>query len=96
MSTYNFENQNSKSFYNMAWIAFVLSFVGMAAGLIYLQAEAAIKGFFAMAYLFSVSSCFTLAKVIRDRHENEKSEQKIDNAKNERFFADHSAAYPSA
>jgi len=45
----------------------------MAAGLIYLEAESAIKGFFAMAYLFSVSSCFTLAKVIRDRHEVEVS-----------------------
>jgi len=74
MYSYNYESQNSKSYYNMAWISFALSFVGMAIGLIYLEAESAIKGFFAMAYLFSVSSCFTLAKVVRDKHESDRKQ----------------------
>jgi len=62
----------------MAWISFALSFAGMVIGLIYLEAESAIKGFFAMAYLFTVSSCFTLAKVIRDRHEIDLTDLKKD------------------
>jgi len=78
MYNYNYENQNTKSYYNMAWISFALSFAGMVIGLIYLEAESAIKGFFAMAYLFTVSSCFTLAKVIRDRHEIDLTDLKKD------------------
>ena len=30
---YIYENNNTKSFYNMAWIAFGISFIGMAVGL---------------------------------------------------------------
>jgi len=83
-----YENNNSKSYYNMAWIGFGLSFAGMCLGLLYLEAELAIKGFFAMAYLFSVSSCFTLSKVIRDRHESERFLNKVESAKTEKFLAD--------
>ena len=71
MSNYILENQNSKSFYNMAWIAFILSFVGMGVGIIYLQSDLAMKGFLLMSYLFSVTACFTLAKVLRDKHDEE-------------------------
>ena len=84
------EYNNSKSFYTMAWISFAISFVGMAGGLIYLDMTIAARGFFAMTYLFSVSSCFTLAKVIRDRHEADKFINKIENAKTEKFLTENS------
>lgn len=77
---------NSKSFYVMSWISFVISFVGMVTGLVYLEMAIAAKAFFAMTYLFSVSSCFTLAKVIRDKHEAGKFINKIENAKTEKFL----------
>ncbi|MFK7946882.1 MAG: YiaA/YiaB family inner membrane protein [Saprospiraceae bacterium] len=80
------EYNNSKSFYTMSWIAFTIAFVGMIAGLVYLPMTIAAKGFFAMTYLFSISSCFTLAKVIRDKHEAEKFINKIENAKTEKFL----------
>jgi hypothetical protein len=84
------EYNNSKSFYTMAWISFVLSFAGMVIGLIYLPMTLAARGFFAMAYLFSISSCFTLAKVIRDQHEADKFVNKIENAKTEKFLTENS------
>jgi len=71
MSTFSYENQNSQSYYNMAWIAFVVSFTGMIAGVLYMDADIATKGFLVMSYLFSVTSCFTVAKVVRDKHETE-------------------------
>ncbi|MEL7124373.1 MAG: YiaA/YiaB family inner membrane protein [Bacteroidota bacterium] len=86
MGSYIYENQNSKSFYNMAWIAFSIAFIGMILGLIYLQADLAMKGFLAMAYLFSVTSCFTVAKVVRDRHEADRFINKVENAKTEKFL----------
>ena len=79
---------NSKSFYVMSWISFIISFVGMAAGLIYLEMATAAKAFFTMTYLFSISACFTLAKVIRDKHEAEKFVNKIESAKTEKFLTE--------
>ena len=81
-----YENQNTKSFYNMAWIAFILAFAGMVVGLIYLEASIAMKGFLIMSYLFTVTSCLTLAKVVRDRHEAEKLISKVEHAKTEKFL----------
>jgi len=86
MNHYIYENQNSKSFYNMSWIAFGLSFIGMLIGLIYMEADLAMKGFLGMSYLFSVTSCFTLSKVVRDRHEAEKFINKVESAKTEKFL----------
>lgn len=80
------EYSNSKSFYTMAWLSFGLSAIGMTLGLIYLPIELITKAFFAMTYLFSISSCFTLAKVIRDKHEAEKFINKIESAKTEKFL----------
>jgi len=92
MNHYIYENRNSKSFYNMAWISFALSFVGMLAGLIYMEADLALKGFIGMTYLFSVTSCFTLAKVVRDRDEAEKFINKVESAKTEKFLNETSVA----
>jgi len=70
----------------MAWIGFGLSFVGMLCGIYYMEATIAMKGFLAMSFLFCVTSCFTLAKVIRDRFEAEKFISKVENAKTEKFL----------
>ena len=86
MNHYIYENQNSKSFYTMSWVAFGLSFIGMSIGLVYMEADLALKGFLGMSYLFSVTSCFTLSKVVRDRHEAEKFINKVESAKTEKFL----------
>lgn len=88
MANYIYDTQNTKSFYNMAWIAFVISFAGMGVGIVYMEATLAMKGFLAMSYLFSVTSCFTVAKVVRDRHESEKFINKIETAKTEKFLSE--------
>ncbi len=90
MSSYIYENQNTKSFQMMSWIGFIVSFAGMGAGLIYLQVDIAMKGFLAMAYLFNVSACFTLAKVVRDKHESDRFINKVENAKTEKFLTESS------
>ena len=90
MSNYIYESHNSKGFYNMAWIAFGLSMIGMIAGLGYLEADFAMKGFIAISYIFSISSCFTVAKVVRDKHESDKFINKVENAKTEKFLNENS------
>lgn len=86
MSRYIYEYQNTKAFYAMSWIAFAISFVGMGVGIAYLEADFAMKGFLAMSYLFSITSCFTVAKVVRDKHEADKFLHKLENAKTEKFL----------
>lgn len=88
MSSFIYESGNTKAFYNMAWIGFGISFIGMTAGLFLLEADLAVKGFFGMSYVFSVISCFTVAKVVRDKHELEKFINKVENAKTEKFLAE--------
>jgi len=88
MQNYIYENHNTKAFYSMAWICFAISFFGMAIGLFYLDSGFAMKGFLMMTYLFTVSSCFTVAKVVRDKHESDKFLEKIEKAKTEKFLAE--------
>ena len=70
----------------MAWIAFAISFVGMAVGIFYIPADLGVKGFLAMTYFFSVTSCFTVAKVVRDKHESDRIINRVENAKTEKFL----------
>ena len=72
----------------MAWIAFAISFVGMIVGLIYMEADMSVKGFLGMSYLFSLTSCFTVAKVVRDRHESERFVNKVEHAKTEKLLTE--------
>jgi len=89
MNGYIYENQNTKAFYNLAWIGFCLSAAGMVAGLFLFTGDLAMKGFLGMSYLFSVVSCFTLAKVVRDKAEAERFISKVENAKTEKFLNEH-------
>jgi len=83
-----YENQNSQAFYIMAWVAFCISFSGMLIGILYLDVDLQTKGFFAMTFIFAVSSCFTLAKVTRDKHESNKIINKVELAKTEKFLSE--------
>jgi len=91
MNNYIYENHNTKAFYSMAWIMFAISSIGMAAGLFYLETTIAMKGFLTMSYIFTVSSCFTVAKVVRDQHESDKFLSKVENAKTEKYLAEKKA-----
>ena len=88
MNSYIYENTNSKSFYNMAWISFGLSLVAMITALSLLEITLAMAVLIGVCYVFSISSCFTLAKVVRDRHEAEKFLSKIEHAKTEKFLSE--------
>ncbi|WMX15509.1 MULTISPECIES: YiaA/YiaB family inner membrane protein [unclassified Aureispira] len=86
MST-KYQNSNTQAFSTLAWISFGVSFIGMVIGLIYLQMDIYQKAFIGMTYLFSISSCFVLAKVVRDKQESEDYVKKIENAKTEQMLS---------
>lgn len=78
----------------MAWISFVISMIGMAACIMMSDGDLTEKGFLIIAYLFSVSSCLTLAKVIRDKHEADRFLNKIEQTKTEQYLSEHAPVLP--
>ncbi|WP_394840350.1 YiaA/YiaB family inner membrane protein [Pendulispora rubella] len=69
-------------------MSFVVS-VGMTGvGIAYLPVDAWVRGFLGMGVLFTVGSCFSLAKTIRDEHEDKRLISRIDEAKTTRILRD--------
>lgn len=64
--------RNTAAFNVLAWVGFVVATTGTLLGLYWFEADIQTKGFFLMAYLFSLVSCFTVAKVIRDKDEEDR------------------------
>lgn len=71
------------------WLAFILAMVACAAGIYFLPVEAWIRAQLGTAFLFLVTSCFTLAKTIRDNHESEKLINRVSEAKAEKVLRDY-------
>lgn len=70
------------------WASFLISSVTTGAGIAYLPADIWIKAFLGMGMLFTMGSCFSLAKTMRDAHEQEKLHQKLTEAKTHRLLKD--------
>ncbi len=77
------------AFQAQAAIAFGLSSAFVGVGILYLPVDAWQRGFLVLGMLFVVSSCFTLAKVVRDAQETKAWVSRIDEARREKLMADH-------
>ncbi|MEV0298890.1 YiaA/YiaB family inner membrane protein [Nocardia sp. NPDC050710] len=89
MSTPNAQPRSTSAYVAQAAIAFGVSFFGAGVGVFYLPLDVWQRGFLAMALLFLVTSTFTLAKVVRDRHEAASIHGRIDQARMEKLMAEH-------
>lgn len=85
----NTDHSNSPAFYFLAWASFIIASLSMLAGIIYLPVIIWIKGFFALGYLFTVTTCFTLAKTIRDKQESTRLINRVKEAKTEKILSDY-------
>lgn len=80
--------KNTTAFYAQAAIAFGLSLVAMLFGIWYLPAPGWTRAFLALGTLFLTSSCFTLAKCVRDQQESGTVLNRLDQARLERLLAE--------
>lgn len=55
------------------WLAFGVASFMMLTGIWYLPVDLWVKGYFAMGFMFTVGSTFSLAKTIRDNYELRKA-----------------------
>jgi hypothetical protein len=79
-------NSNSSSWNFLVWAGFVISFGATTVGLIAAPLMIWVKAFLGMGILFITVSCFSLAKTLRDQHEQQKLVNRINEAKAEKLL----------
>ncbi len=82
-------SENSPGWMAFVWISFAASIGSMSLGIYHLPVEFWIKGYMAMGLLFSVGSCITLSKTLRDNHEARKLINRVTEVKTERMLHDY-------
>lgn len=82
------QTRDSAAWRLQAWASFFISSVTTGVGIAYLPTDVWVKGFLGMGLLFTMGSCFSLAKTVRDAHEQEKLHSKIVEAKTHRLLRD--------
>jgi len=78
--------KNSAGFSVLSWASLAISSGGVISGLVMMDAIWSVKAFFGMSYVFSISSCFMVAKVIRDKQEEESLIHKVEKAKTQQLI----------
>ncbi|MFB6704695.1 YiaA/YiaB family inner membrane protein [Streptomyces sp. NPDC056333] len=87
--TTSVKQQSTAAFYGQAVASFGVAMGAVALGIYFLDANAWVRGFLAIGVLYLVTSCFTLAKVIRDRQEAGQLISRVDQARLEKILAEH-------
>lgn len=83
------KQQSTAAFHGQAVASFGVAMGAVALGIYFLDADAWVRGFLAIGVLYLVTSCFTLAKVIRDRQEAGQIVSRVDQARLEKILAEH-------
>ncbi|MGP2437474.1 YiaA/YiaB family inner membrane protein [Streptomyces sp. JW3] len=89
MSDTPVKQQSTAAFYGQAVASFAVAIVATAIGIFNLDADAWVRAFLGIAVLYLVTSCFTLAKIIRDRQEAGQIVSRVDQARVEQLLAAH-------
>lgn len=89
MSTSPAPTKNTQAFYFQAAASFGIAMLGLVWALLYMPMDPWQRGFLAMTCLFLVSSCFTLAKVIRDNQDDKYVISRLDQARVDKILSDH-------
>ncbi len=82
-------SRTTSAFFLQAAVSFAVSATAVGIGLAYLPVDAWVRAFLAVGTLFLVSSCFTLAKCVRDQQESSTVRVRMDEARVEKLLAEH-------
>jgi hypothetical protein len=77
------------AFFAQAAISFGVSLLAVAIGVALLPVDPWIRAFIAVGMLYTVTSAFTLAKVVRDRQEDTALAHRVDRARVDKLIAEH-------
>lgn len=79
---------HSNAWVVQTWVSWVVAVATTAIGIWCLPVDAWIKAFLGMGVLFTVGSTFSLAKTVRDVHEQQRIVSRIDDARMTRLLAE--------
>jgi len=88
MSSTPLRPHTTAAFYFQAAASFTISLTAVGFGIAYLPVGPWPRAFFAIALLYTVTSAFTLAKVIRDRQEETEVVSRVDQARLDKLLAE--------
>ncbi|TWP52789.1 hypothetical protein FKR81_06575 [Lentzea tibetensis] len=77
------------AFFAQAVISFALSLSSVAIGVTFLPVNGWVRAFLGLGLLYTVTSAFTLAKVIRDRQEEGYISSRVDRARLDKILTEH-------
>jgi hypothetical protein len=87
-NTPTIEPTHSGAWVIQTWLSFVLALGVTAIGIYHLPVDGWMKAFLGMGLLFTVGSTFSLAKTLRDVHEQQRMHARIDEARVTRLLAE--------
>lgn len=77
------------AFYAQATISFAISSITVIIGVVFLPVDPWVRAFLGIGMLYTISSAFTLAKVIRDRQDETTVTSRVDRARVDKLLAEH-------
>ncbi|MFJ9693619.1 YiaA/YiaB family inner membrane protein [Kitasatospora sp. NPDC101183] len=83
------QSRTTAAYYIQAVLSFAISGTALAVGIAYLPVGGWVRAFLGVGLLYTVTSAFTLAKVIRDRQEAGDTVARVDQARLEKLLAEH-------
>lgn len=89
MSTPTTNTRNTTAFYAQAGLSFGIALLTLLFAILYLPVDPWIRAFLAISTLFLTTSCFTLAKCVRDAQENSYVASRLDQARVDKILAEH-------
>ena len=81
--------KNTTAFFAQAGIAFAIALLTLLFAIVYLPVDPWIRAFLAVSTLFLTTSCFTLAKCVRDAQESTSVVSRLDQARVDKLLAEH-------
>lgn len=89
MNTTEANNNTTNAWRFQVWASFLISSVMTIAGIMYMSGDNWIKGYLVMGFIFTIGSCFGLAKTLRDEHESKRFINRVTQAKTERILSEY-------
>ncbi|MEU6231611.1 YiaA/YiaB family inner membrane protein [Kitasatospora sp. NPDC047058] len=83
------QSRTTAAYFVQAVLSFALSGTALAVGIAYLPVGGWTRAFLGLGLLYTVTSSFTLAKVIRDRQETTEIVTRVDQARLEKLLTEH-------
>ena len=81
--------KNTTAFAAQAAISFGAALFAMLVAVYFMDADPWVKGFLALGTLYLTTSCFTLAKVVRDMQEDTTVMHRLDQARLDKALSQH-------